>query len=52
MANAGKNSTGYVLLGVADTFDDAEKIISLGASRLGTSRLIKIMKNTDNGVGY
>lgn len=26
MANAGKNSTGYVLLGVADTFDDAEKI--------------------------
>ena len=25
MANAGKNSTGYVLLGVADTFDDAEK---------------------------
>ena len=32
--------------------DDAEKFISLGASRLGTSRLIKIMKNTDNGVGY
>ena len=26
MANAGKNATGYVLLGVADTFDDAEKI--------------------------
>ena len=26
-----------------------EKFISLGASRLGTSRLIKIMKNTDNG---
>ena len=25
---------------------------SLGASRLGTSRLIKIMKNTDNGAGY
>ena len=32
--------------------DDAEKFISLGASRLGTSRLTKIMKNTDNGVGY
>ena len=32
--------------------DDAEKFISLGASRLGTSRLIKIMKNTDNGAGY
>ena len=31
---------------------DAEKFISLGASRLGTSRLIKIMKNTDNGAGY
>lgn len=26
MANAGKNATGYVLLGVADTFDDAERI--------------------------
>ena len=34
------------------SFDDAEKFISLGASRLGTSRLIKIMKNTDNGAGY
>ena len=32
--------------------DDAEKFISLGASRLGTSRLTKIMKNTDNGAGY
>ena len=31
---------------------DGKKFISLGASRLGTSRLIKIMKNTDNGVGY
>lgn len=26
MANAGKNATGYVLLGVADTFEDAKKI--------------------------
>ncbi len=26
------------------SFDDAEKFISLGANRLGTSRLIKIMK--------
>ena len=34
------------------SFDDAEKFISLGESRLGTSRLIKIMKNTDNGAGY
>lgn len=38
--------------GRISSFDDAEKFISLGASRLGTSRLIKIMKNTDNGAGY
>lgn len=38
--------------GGISSFDDAEKFISLGASRLGTSRLIKIMKNTDNGTGY
>jgi len=29
------------------SFDDAEKFISLGADRLGTSRLVKIMKNTE-----
>ena len=38
--------------GGISSFDDAEKFMSLGASRLGTSRLIKIMKNTDNGAGY
>ena len=38
--------------GGISSFDDVEKFISLGASRLGTSRLIKIMKNTDNGAGY
>ena len=38
--------------GGISSFDDAEKFISLGASRIGTSRLIKIMKNTDNGAGY
>lgn len=38
--------------GGISSFDDAEKFISLGAERLGTSRLIKIMKNTDNGAGY
>ena len=38
--------------GGISSFDDAEKFISLGASRLGTSRLMKIMKNTDNGAGY
>ena len=26
------------------SFDDAEKFISLGADRLGTSRLVKILK--------
>lgn len=38
--------------GGISSFDDAEKFISLGADRLGTSRLVKIMKNTDNGAGY
>ncbi len=38
--------------GGISSFDDAEKFISFGANRLGTSRLIKIMKNTDNGAGY
>ena len=31
---------------------DAEKFIELGASRLGTSRIVKIVKNQDNGLGY
>ncbi len=34
------------------TLDDAEKFISLGTERLGTSRLIKIIQNADNGFGY
>lgn len=38
--------------GGISSFDDAEKFMSLGADRLGTSRLIKIMKNTDTGLGY
>lgn len=38
--------------GGISSFDDAEKFISLGADRLGTSRLVKIIKNTDNGTGY
>jgi deoxyribose-phosphate aldolase len=33
------------------TLDDAEKFISLGASRLGTSRIIKILKN-EQAQGY
>ena len=38
--------------GGISSFADAEEFRRLGAERLGTSRLIKIMKNTDNGVGY
>lgn len=38
--------------GGISSFEDAEKFRSLGADRLGTSRLVKIMKNTDNGAGY
>ncbi len=34
------------------SFADAEEMIRLGADRLGTSRLIKIMKHTDSGSGY
>lgn len=34
------------------SFDDAEKFISLGADRLGTSRLVAIMNNTDSGSSY
>ncbi len=33
--------------GGISTLDDAEKFISLGASRLGTSRIIKIIKNEE-----
>ena len=38
--------------GGISSFDDAEEFIRLGADRLGTSRLVKIMKNTDNVAGY
>lgn len=38
--------------GGISSFDDAEEFIKLGAERLGTSRLVKIMKNTDTGLGY
>ena len=38
--------------GGISSFDDAEEFVRLGADRLGTSRLIKIMKNTDTGLGY
>lgn len=31
---------------------DAERFMELGAERLGTSRIVKIVKNQDTGVGY
>ena len=34
------------------SLDDARKFIELGATQLGTSRIIKIIKNQDNGAGY
>lgn len=38
--------------GGISSFDDAEEFVRLGAERLGTSRLVKILKNTDTGKGY
>ena len=38
--------------GGISSFDDAEEFMRLGADRLGTSRLVKIMKQTDNGAGH
>lgn len=36
--------------GGISSFEDAEKFIQCGADRLGTSRLVKIIKNTDNNI--
>lgn len=38
--------------GGISSFDDAQEFVKAGADRLGTSRLVKIMKNTDSGSGY
>ena len=38
--------------GGISSFADAEKFMELGADRLGTSRLVKIMKSADTGSGY
>lgn len=38
--------------GGISSFEDAEEFMRLGADRLGTSRLIKILKSTDSGGGY
>ena len=38
--------------GGISSIEDAEKFISLGASRLGTSRIVKIVKNAADNAGY
>ncbi|MBQ8519140.1 MAG: deoxyribose-phosphate aldolase [Agathobacter sp.] len=38
--------------GGISSMEDAEKFIALGASRLGTSRIVKIVKNQDSDSGY
>lgn len=38
--------------GGISSFEDAQEFMRVGADRLGTSRLIKIRKNADNGAGY
>ena len=50
-ANVGKNVKVKAAGGIS-SFDDAEKFMSLVADRLGTSRLIKIIKSGDEGAGY
>lgn len=50
-AHIGKDVKVKAAGGIA-ALDDAEKFISLGAERLGTSRLIKMIQNTDDGLGY
>lgn len=50
-AHIGKGVKVKAAGGIA-SLEDAEKFMSLGADRLGTSRLIKIIKNTDDGSGY
>ncbi|MCQ2520062.1 MAG: deoxyribose-phosphate aldolase [Lachnospiraceae bacterium] len=38
--------------GGISSIEDAEKFMELGASRLGTSRIVKIVKNSSNVTGY
>lgn len=49
-ANVGADVKVKAAGGIA-SLQDAEDFINLGADRLGTSRVVKIIKNTDNG-GY
>ena len=38
--------------GGISSLDDARQFMALGASRLGTSRIVNILKSRDSGTGY
>ena len=50
-AHVGKEVKVKAAGGIASV-DDAKEFLRIGADRLGTSRLIKLMKHTDDGTGY
>lgn len=50
-AHVGKDVKIKAAGGIA-SLDDAEEFLRLGADRLGTSRMIKLIKNADDGAGY
>ena len=50
-----ENSPAHVKVKAAggiSSLEDAEDFMALGADRLGTSRVVKIIKQTDTGAGY
>ena len=47
-----KSSLKIKAAGGIASIEDAETFIKLGASRLGTSRIVKIIKNSDDATGY
>jgi len=47
-----KGRIGIKAAGGIRSFEDAEKFLSLGATRLGTSRLVAILKNSDKKSEY
>jgi deoxyribose-phosphate aldolase len=47
-----ENGTKIKAAGGISSLDDAEKFMELGAERLGTSRVVKIVKGLDSGSGY
>ena len=51
MASYKKEGKEIKAAGGISSLDDAEKFINLGATRLGTSRIVKIVKN-EEASGY